>query len=215
MRNALALITAAAVMVLPPAAMSRAIERPRTAVALETETGVIVVALHEKEAPASSGAFLAQVRGHRYDGGSIFRTVRPDNDRSEHRIEVIQGGVREDGAPIAEAPIPHEDTARTGLRHVDGAVSLPRAAVGTASATSFFVSIGAQPALDHGGMRNPDRQGFAVFGQVICGMDVVRRIQAGAVSTASPSSAMQGQILERPVRILRARTAPAHCDRAR
>lgn len=193
--------------------MARKIATPRTAVQLETDLGVVTIAIYEKEAPASSGAFLSQVRGERYDGGSFFRTVRPDNDKSDYPIEVIQAGVREDGQPITEAPITHEDTTRTGLRHVDGAVSLPRAALGSTSATSFFISIGPQPALDHGGRRNTDGQGFAVFGRVICGMDVVRRIQALPITADSPAPAMNGQILEKPLRILSARVTRARCGK--
>lgn len=211
MRLALASVLTAATLLPGTAAMSRKIDTPKTAVQLETDFGAVTIAIYEKEAPASSGAFLTQVRSKRYDGGSFFRSVRPDNDKSEHPIEVIQAGVREDGEPIAEAPIAHEDTSRTGLKHADGAVSLPRAAIGTTSATSFFISVGDQPALDHGGKRNPDGQGFAVFGQVICGMDVVRKIQAQPVSAESPSPAMEGQILQQPVRIISARIARPHC----
>ena len=210
-RSALATLTLASAVLLSPSAMARKISTPKTAVELQTNLGLVTIAIYEKEAPASSGAFLTQVRGERYDGGSFFRTVRPDNDRSEHPIEVIQALVRDDGQPIAESPIMHEDTSRTGLRHVDGAVSLPRAGLGTTSATSFFISIGAQPALDHGGKRNPDGQGFAVFGRVICGMDVVRRIQVLPITAESPAPAMNGQILEKPVRILSARVTQARC----
>jgi peptidyl-prolyl cis-trans isomerase A (cyclophilin A) len=210
-RRPLVTIVIAMGALLSSAAVARRPAAPKTAVALETEAGVIVIAIQAKEAPASSGAFLAQVRGGRYDGGSFFRTVRPDTDTSQIPIRVIQGGTRDDGVPLAEAPIAHEDTRRTGLTHVDGAVSLPRAGIGTTTATSFFVSVGAQPALDFGGMRNPDGQGFAVFGKVICGMDVVRAIQSRPTSASSPSPAMQGQILEAPVRILRARITQPRC----
>lgn len=213
LRLFLAAGTTAAMLLSTLTAMSRQREPRQPAVELQTEAGVVTIVLHRQKAPASARAFLAQIRGKRYDGGSFFRAVRPDNDKAPYPIEVVQAGIREDGKPVAEARIPHEDTSRTGLRHIDGAVSLPRSAMGTGTATSFFVSIGAHPALDFGGKRNPDGQGFAVFGQVSCGMDVVRRIQALPVSADSPPSPMQGQILARPVKIVRARMVQSRCSK--
>ncbi|MGZ5499056.1 MAG: peptidylprolyl isomerase, partial [Candidatus Aminicenantales bacterium] len=92
-------------------------------------------------------------------------------------------------------PIAHETTARTGLRHVDGAISMARDKPGTA-ASSFFICINAQPELDFGGRRNPDGQGFAAFGRVLQGMDVVRVLQA------LPA---RGQQLTPPVKIISVR----------
>ena len=111
-----------------------------------------------------------------YSGGSFHRTVTPGNQPNNAvKIEVIQGGP--DSARAGEfAAIPLERTSVTQLRHLDGTVSMARGGPDTAT-SDFFICIGVQPALDFGGNRNPDGQGFAAFGQVIDGMEVVRRIQ--------------------------------------
>jgi peptidyl-prolyl cis-trans isomerase A (cyclophilin A) len=130
------------------------------------------------KAPLTAANFLRYVDAGLYDGTAFFRTVtmanQPDN---LVKIEVIQGGdVSEDKAFPA---IAHETTAATGLRHLDGSVSMARAEPGTAS-SNFFICLGNQPELDFGGRRNPDGQGFAVVGQVLTGMEAVRRIHASA-----------------------------------
>jgi len=90
--------------------------------------------------------------------------------------EAMQGGLWEDNHPLMLPPIAHENTAQSGIRHVDGAISMARLAPGSAS-SEFFICIGDQPELGFGGRRNPDGQGFAAFGRVIKGKDVVNRIQ--------------------------------------
>jgi peptidyl-prolyl cis-trans isomerase A (cyclophilin A) len=173
----------------------------QTRVALETEAGVIKIVLEEKAAPVTAANFLRYVDAGRYDGGSFHRTVktRPDNQpQNEVKIDVIQAGVDRERAGPDFPPIPLERTLKTGLKHVDGAVSMARTQPGSAT-SDFFICIGAQPSLDYGGRRNPDGQGFAVFGRVIEGMDVVRRIQ---------QSHAQEQRLVPPVRILKARRMP-------
>jgi peptidyl-prolyl cis-trans isomerase A (cyclophilin A) len=104
-------------------------------------------------------------------------------------------------------PIAHETTAATGLSHVDGAVSIARAEPGTGSAGAFFICVGDNPSLDFGGMRNPDQQGFAVFGQVVEGMDVVRAIQQLPADQPTDNEYLKGQLLGEPVKILSARRA--------
>jgi peptidyl-prolyl cis-trans isomerase A (cyclophilin A) len=91
------------------------------------------------------------------------------------KIEVIQGGLYEDNHPQALPPIAHETTNQTGVLHTDGVISMARMEPGTATC-EFFICIGDQPALDYGGKRNPDGQGFAAFGKVVKGMDVVKEI---------------------------------------
>jgi peptidyl-prolyl cis-trans isomerase A (cyclophilin A) len=146
-------------------------------VLIRTERGDITVEIYENEAPITASNFLRYVRDGRFDGATFYRTVRMDNQPdNEVKIEVIQGGLGEDEAGLGLPAIEHETTAQTGLRHLDGTVSMARAEPGTAS-SEFFICIGDQPELDFGGMRNPDGQGFAVFGRVISGMDVVRIIQ--------------------------------------
>ncbi|MEZ5830381.1 MAG: peptidylprolyl isomerase [Dongiaceae bacterium] len=145
-------------------------------VQLTAELGDIVLAVFEDRAPASAAYFLADVRAGRYDGASFFRLVTLANQRAEkgRQIEVIQGGLRHQSEDLP-AVIPHETTAMTGLRHVKGTVSLARFAPG-AVYHSFFICLRDEPALDFGGARHPDGQGFAAFGRVVEGFDVVERI---------------------------------------
>jgi peptidyl-prolyl cis-trans isomerase A (cyclophilin A) len=167
-------------------------------VRIDTDAGPIVVALHPEKAPASVANFLRYVDEHRYDGGIFYRAVTPENQPGEPealRVEVIQGGVADDDSKRLP-PIAHESTERTGLRHIDGTISMARLAPGSAS-SEFFIVIHDQPALDFGGRRNPDGQGFAAFGRVVDGMSVVRRIQRMPTAPSLPQS------LTTPVRIIR------------
>jgi peptidyl-prolyl cis-trans isomerase A (cyclophilin A) len=167
-------------------------------VSLETAVGAIEVDVDVKRAPATAANFLKYVDGGFYDGGSFHRTVTMANQpQSQIRIEVVQAGIN--GARRREefAPVALERTSKTGLKHLDGVISMARS--GPDSATSdFFICIGDQPSLDFGGMRNPDGQGFAAFGRVVKGMDVVRKIQAAPA---------RGQTLAPAVGIVRARRA--------
>lgn len=165
-------------------------------VLIETEAGVIAVAVDAGRAPVTAANFLRYVDEGFYTGGRFHRTVTMANQPDDAvRIEVIQAGVDPDKADARHAPILLERTTATGLTHHDGAISMARGAPDSATA-DFFICIGDQPALDFGGARNPDGQGFAAFGRVTRGMDVVRAIQA------SPAD---GQRLTPPVPILRAR----------
>jgi peptidyl-prolyl cis-trans isomerase A (cyclophilin A) len=171
-------------------------------VLLDTEAGPVVVEVYPSVAPASAGDFLRYVDGHHYDGASFYRVVRQDNDNAEPKIEVVQGGVR--GFSPARRPVKHESTWDTGLRHVDGALSMARSVPGMGSAAGFFISVGSNPALDYGGRRQPDGQGFAVFGRVVAGMDVIRRIQSMPSNGLTDHEPMKGQMLDRPVLIRKA-----------
>jgi peptidyl-prolyl cis-trans isomerase A (cyclophilin A) len=107
----------------------------------------------------------------------FYRVVHPDNQpHNKIRIEVVQGGVDRETGDTSTPFIPHETTAMTGLTHRNGSLSLARMEPGTAN-TEFSICLGPQPELDFGGRRNPDGQGFAVFGQVRRGMNIARRIQ--------------------------------------
>jgi peptidyl-prolyl cis-trans isomerase A (cyclophilin A) len=165
-------------------------------VLLRTEQGDIELELEAGRAPVTTANFLRYVDRRDYDRGQFHRTVRPDNQPGRTvLIEVVQAGVNPGQAARPFAPIALERTRLTGLRHLDGTLSMARD--GPDSATSdFFICIGDQPDLDFGGKRNPDGQGFAAFGRVVRGMDVVRRIQA------SPAD---GQHLTPPIRIVSAR----------
>src|SRR5262249_17735849 len=136
--------------------------------------------------PATAANFLRYVDGGFYDGGTINRAVRPDNTvRHDVEIQVIQFQINQDRRRDQFPPVPLERTSVTGLKHVDGAVSMARNGPDTATA-SFSIVIGSQPEMDFGGKRNPDGQGFAVFGRVFRGMDVVKAIQASATGPGGP-----------------------------
>ena len=177
---------------------------PAPRIVIETTLGQIEVEVYPDRAPVSAGNFLAYVDKGLWRGASFYRVVRPDNDRTP-AISVIQGGLMRDEAPLA--PIAHETTATTGLRHTDGVLSWARDKPGTA-ASEFFISVGDNPSLDFAGLRNPDGQGFATFGRVVRGMDVVRRIDALRDPVAK-SDFMPGQQLAHPVAITSVRRVGA------
>jgi peptidyl-prolyl cis-trans isomerase A (cyclophilin A) len=145
-------------------------------VRIRTTLGDIIVAVDSVRAPATSANFLRYVDAGAYRDGHFHRTVRPDNQPdTPTKIEVIQGGrARADAARFPAIPL--ERTSVTGLRHRDGTISMARGGPDTAT-SDFFLCLGDQPSLDFGGARNPDGQGFAAFGQVVQGMDIVRAIQ--------------------------------------
>ena len=168
-------------------------------VLMTTNLGEIELEIFIAEAPASAANFLRYVDEERYVGATFYRTVRLDNQaQSLTKIEVIQGGLGMDSHPSKLSAIPHETTALTGLRHLEGTVSMSRLDPGSAS-SEFFICINDQAALDFGGARNPDGQGFAAFGRVTRGMDVVRTIQA--LPSGGDRAPVQGQWLLEPVQI--------------
>ena len=168
---------------------------------LVTERGVITLELATDKAPLTVANFLHYVDEGALDGGSFYRTTRPGNDPL---ITVIQGGLwapweadMDEGFAPPFPPIAHETTELSGLSHGDGVISMARSEPGTAS-SEFFINVGANPSLDYGGERNPDGQGFAAFGKVIGGMDVVNAIHA---AQAQPGEGFEGQIFVEPVKI--------------
>jgi peptidyl-prolyl cis-trans isomerase A (cyclophilin A) len=192
-------ILLAAAMISGPAAQQPGPPQSEVLVRIETALGTIDLAIDVKRAPISAANFLRYVDGGFYDGGTINRAVRADNTvRRDVKIEVIQ--VQIDSARRRQqfAPIPLERTSVTGLKHVDGAVSMARSGPDTARA-SFFIVIGDQPELDYGGKRNPDGQGFAVVGRVVGGKDVVRAIHQSPTGQSGPYGT---ETLDPPVKIL-------------
>lgn len=150
---------------------------------ISTELGDIQIEVYPESAPITVTNFKRYVDQAKFDGAYFYRVVRMDNQPvSPVKIEVIQGDFtgKENYFPVIE----HETTDKTGLSHKDGTVSMGRLAVGT-TAAEFFICINDQPELDFGGKRNPDGQGFAAFGQVTKGMDIVRKIQAGETDKQS------------------------------
>ncbi len=147
-------------------------------VIIETSLGAITVEVDQKNAPITAMNFLRYVDEERYKSASFYRVVRIDNQpQNDVKIEVIQGGIGFVESDLRLDPIAHETTEATGILHKNGTLSMARARPGTAS-SEFFICIGDQPELDFSGRRNPDGQGFAAFGYVVDGMDVVKAIQA-------------------------------------
>lgn len=145
-------------------------------VKITTQLGDFVVQLEQEKAPITVNNFLKYVEGDYYKGGSFFRTVRSDNQSdSPIKISVIQAGCHPWKQNFLFDPIPLERTNKTGIKHKEGTISMARDKPDSAQ-ESFFICIGDQPELDFGGRRNPDGQGFAAFGLVISGMDVVKKI---------------------------------------
>jgi peptidyl-prolyl cis-trans isomerase A (cyclophilin A) len=148
-------------------------------IVIETDVGEIEAEIDTVRAPISAANFLKYVDAGLFDGGRFHRTVRPENQVDKPvKIAVIQASASRDRRSEFFPPIPLERTSVTGLSHKDGTLSLARAGPDTAR-DSFSICLGDQPSLDFGGARQPDGQGFAAFGQVVRGMDVVRRIQMG------------------------------------
>ena len=190
---ALSLIAAAPLMAQSP---SRAVPaEDLVKVALETEAGRIVLALDRRRAPLSTANFLKYVDAKRYDGEPFYRAVKAEGSG------FIQGGIRSDSAKLFP-PVAHEPTSKTGLRNVAGAVSLARLEPGSARA-DFFILTTDIPGFDAGGYGG-DEHGFAVFGKVVEGMDVVKKISDSPVSPTQGEGAMQGQMLDPPVKIVKA-----------
>jgi peptidyl-prolyl cis-trans isomerase A (cyclophilin A) len=145
---------------------------------IQTKMGDIEVELYPGQAPKSVAAFLSYIKAGYYKNGSFYRVLNTDNQPSyAAKAALIQGGMyrSKGGKPDSLPGIPHETTQQTKLLHTDGVLSLARLAPGTAT-TEFFICIGDQPGFDYGGENNPDKQGYAAFGKVIRGMDIVRKI---------------------------------------
>lgn len=168
-------------------------EAGREKIIIRTGMGEIHVKIDLKRAPVTSLNFLRYIDAGLFDSTCFYRVVRPDNQPKDSVfIGVIQGGRYEDEETGGFPPITHETTEMTGIRHRDGVISMARWTPGTAT-SEFFICVGDQPELDFGGRRNPDGQGFAAFGKVTRGMEVVRKIHA----LQAP-----GQYLEKPIPIL-------------
>ena len=191
-------LACAAVLLLIPRVLAGVTPaQPRGAlphVVIQTELGDIEIEVDGKRAPGTVANFLRYVDAGHYDGGTFHRTVKMDNQPDNPiKIEVIQAGVNPDKTNDGFPPIPLERTNKTGILHKDGAVSMARGAADSAT-SGFFICINDQPSLDFGGMRNADGQGFAAFGRVVRGMDVVRKIQRAPNTDA--------QKLTPPIRII-------------
>ena len=159
---------------------------------METELGAINMVLYQKKAPATVNNFLRYIDEKRLEDAHFYRVVHLNNQPTNNiLIEVIQGGLGINPHPMELLPIEHETTEKTGLKHEIGTISMARLEPGTAS-SEFFICINEQPQLDFGGMRNLDGQGFAAFGKVTSGMNIVKKIQMMPVN---------GQFLQKIIKI--------------
>jgi peptidyl-prolyl cis-trans isomerase A (cyclophilin A) len=164
-------------------------------VALKTSLGTIVVALEKERAPITTKNFLAYVDKHLFDNTTFYRAMPSGSDEG-----LIQGGNDTGALP----PIPHEPTSKTGLTHTDGTISMARLKPGSARG-GFFICLGDMTAFDAGKNGTPDLLGFAAFGHVVEGMDVVKAIFHSPVSATKGAGAMKGQMLSPPIKIISAK----------
>ena len=169
---------------------------PLPRVLIETDIGNILIEVDRQRAPITSANFLDYVDRRLYDGASFYRAMPGGPDRG-----LVQAGVEHSRRL---PPIAHEPTNRTGLSHVEGAVSIARDAPGTATA-DITIMIGNMSYLDAGGV---DPDGYAVFGRVLEGMDTVRRIHSAPTSATEGEGSMRGQMLSPRIRIISARRLP-------
>ena len=165
-------------------------------VVIKTSLGSIEDELYSEKAPITVQNFLRYLDGGYYNRSSFYRTVRLNNDNGNPKIEVIQGGIGQVQKPFPM--IRHESTKDTGLSHLDGTISMSRGAIDTAT-SDFFICIGDQIALDYGGIRNKDGQGFSVFGRVVSGIDIVKKIHAMPSNKNADNDYVKGQMLDNPV----------------
>lgn len=169
---------------------SKSVANPK--VLMSTEVGDIIFVIYLDKAPISAGNFLKYVDEKRFISSSFYRAVTLENQPNDDvKIEVIQGGIGFVESDLRLDPIAHETTEMTGLKHLDGSISMARSEPGSAS-SEFFVCIGDQPELDFGGRRNLDGQGFAVFGQLLSGQEIIGKIH---------SSINKEQMIVQPVKI--------------
>jgi peptidyl-prolyl cis-trans isomerase A (cyclophilin A) len=186
-------------LILLVAGLASAGEDKSIRVRIETDQGNIEVELYAKSSPNTVANFMKYVDGRFYDGGQFHRTVTPGNQPDNKvKIEVVQAGINPEKMKDEFPAIKLERTRDTKLSHRDGMISMARDGPDTAT-SDFFICIGDQPELDFGGKRNPDGQGFAAFGRVTTGMDVVKKIQ---------QSPADGQTLKPAVKIKRIVRAP-------
>jgi peptidyl-prolyl cis-trans isomerase A (cyclophilin A) len=179
----------------PPPAEASAPKEDLVPVAIDTSVGRIVIGVDRGRAPITAANFLHYVDTHRLDGETFYRAMHSAGGG------LIQGGVRSDMRKLYP-PIAHEGTNKTGIHNVAGAISMARLEPGSEQA-DFFILVSDIPAFDAGGPGG-DADGFAAFGHVIEGMDVVKKIYDAPVSATKGEGPMKGQMLEPPIKIIKA-----------
>jgi len=190
-----------AVLLLPAAAMAQA----TTNVVIKTTLGDIVVALETERAPITSANFLRYADEKRFDGIVFYRAMRLDWGDQPNGL--VQAGTQFDPARILP-PIAHEPTSQTGVKHLAGAISMARYAPGSATG-DFSIMLSDQPSLDADPRsEDPERRaGYAAFGHVVAGMDVVRAIFEAPTDPTKGEGFMKGQMLAEPVKVISVRRA--------
>ena len=188
--RSLPILLAAAACLVPTAVPAR--EPALVRVRLDTSYGPIVLALEARRAPKTVANFMGYVDDKRFDGMSFYRAAR---NRSAPDRGFVQGGIRTDARRILP-PFPLETTAMTGIKHLDGTISMARRAEAGSAGGNFFITVGAIPSMDARG----SYPGYAAFGHVVSGMAVIRRILAQPTG-----GGMGGQLLMQPVKLIAAR----------
>jgi peptidyl-prolyl cis-trans isomerase A (cyclophilin A) len=172
-------------------------------VSILTSEGPILVELEKERAPITTKNFLRYVDARRFDNISFYRAVGSVSVPNETDYGFIQGGVKYDPKKVYP-PIPHEPTSKTGLSHTDGTISMARNAPGTATG-DWFIVVGPMTSMDANPAATGDNQGFAAFGHVVEGLDVVKKILAAPRSPTLGEGVMKGQMLAPPVKIISVR----------
>jgi peptidyl-prolyl cis-trans isomerase A (cyclophilin A) len=179
--------------------------KPNPKVKLETAAGVIVIELDADKAPITAGNFLKYVDRGLFNGATFYRASRPPGYTATD-YGVVQGGLQNDPKKLLP-PIAHEPTTKTGLHHGDGVISMGRRAPGTATA-DWFICLGDQSYLDADPKDPRKNPGFAAFGRVVEGLDVVKKIIGMPVDPNRGEGAMKGEMLKVPVKITRVTRVP-------
>lgn len=199
MRDAFALLSCALLVAAAPASApaggGTAREPAIVRVRLVTAAGPVVLALDTRHAPGTSANFLAYVDDGRLDGTTFYRASRRD---SAPKTGFVQGGIGTDSHRVLGA-VPFEPTGKTGLHHADGAISMARYDRTDSATGNFSIMVGPNPSMD----ARPGFPGYAVFGRVVSGLDVVERMLASATLPGG-DGAFKGQMMAHPIPILRA-----------
>lgn len=190
---------AAALMALTPTIASAACPAAMTCVRITTTEGAIVVALDPKRAPITTKNFLRYADDRRFDGTRFYRVARTKGRKG---AGFIQGGTRR-SVRLMLPSIPHEPTSKTGIKHLDGTISMARMEPGTAMG-DFFITAGPTPSMD----AKPGNPGYAAFGRVVSGMPVVKKILAMKTLSGAGAGPMRDQYLEKPVVMTSVRREP-------
>ncbi len=194
--------TAVAAQTSTPAVPTPPVAAANPRVILQTAAGAITVELAADRAPITTANFLRYVEAKRFDGATFYRALKL---AASPLAGLVQAGAKNDAAR-AFPPIAHESTTVTGLSNRDGVISMARYAPGTAT-SEFFICVGDLRSLDADPTQPGDNEGFAAFGRVVDGLDVVRKILTSPVSPTAGDEGMKGQMLDPEIAIVAARRA--------